>query len=105
MDNQKYRVLIVASHPVQYAAPLFRRMAQHPKLDILVAYCSLQGAEPGIDSEFGIEVSWDIPLLDGYPWQELPNQAPHPGLGKFWGLINWSYGGLFRIKTLMQLLS
>jgi glycosyltransferase involved in cell wall biosynthesis len=88
MQGNKYRVLIVSSHPVQYAAPLYRLMAQHPKLDILVAYCSLLGAERGVDPGFGIEVEWDIPLLDGYPWVCVPNKSPKPGLGRFWGLVN-----------------
>lgn len=88
-----YRVLIIASHPVQYVAPLFRLMAQHPQLDLQVAYCSLQGAEPGHDAEFGLEVTWDIPLLEGYPWVQVPNRATRPGLGHFFGLVNpelWS---------------
>lgn len=63
-------------------------MAQHPRLNILVAYCSLQGAKPGVDPEFGVEVVWDIPLLEGYPWVEVPNKSPRPGLGRFFGLIN-----------------
>ncbi|SRR5579883_283823 len=88
MNNHKYKVLIIASHPVQYSAPLFQLMAQHPNLEILVAYCSLQGAEAGLDSEFGIEVKWDIPLLDGYPWIQIPNQSFNPGLHSFFGLIN-----------------
>ena len=32
MTANKHRVLIVASHPVQYAASIFRLMAKHPKL-------------------------------------------------------------------------
>jgi len=88
MQADKYRVLIVSSHPVQYSAPLYRLMARHPKLDILVAYCSLQGAEKGFDPGFGIEVAWDIPLLEGYPWVHVPNRSPRPGLGRFWGLFN-----------------
>jgi glycosyltransferase involved in cell wall biosynthesis len=63
-------------------------MAQHPKLDIQVAYCSLQGAERGLDPEFGIEVQWDVPLLEGYPWIQLRNKSPRPGLGRFLGLFN-----------------
>lgn len=43
MADVRYRVLLVSSHPVQYAAPVFRQMAQHPRLEILLAYCSLQG--------------------------------------------------------------
>lgn len=88
MQGNKYRVLIVASHPVQYAVPLYRLMARHPQLDILVAYCSLQGAEKGVDPEFGVEVAWDVPLLEGYPWVHVPNRSPRPGIGRFFGLIN-----------------
>lgn len=84
----KYRVLIVASHPVQYATPLFRLMAKHPQLDIQVAYCSLQGVKAGFDAGFGVEVVWDIPLLDEYPWVEVENNSPKPQLGSFFGLIN-----------------
>jgi glycosyltransferase involved in cell wall biosynthesis len=88
MSERKYRVLLVCSHVVQYIAPLFRQMAQHPKLDMQVAYCSLQGAKPMLDREFGVEVAWDLPLLEGYPWVELPNRSPRPGLGRFFGLVN-----------------
>ena len=31
---RRYRLLIVATHVVQYSSPLFRQMAQHPQLDI-----------------------------------------------------------------------
>lgn len=88
MPERRYRVLFICTHPVQYASPVFRRMASHPRLDIEVAYCSLQGAEPGIDREFGVEVKWDVPLLDGYPWVHVQNRAPRPGLNRFFGLIN-----------------
>ena len=81
-------MLLVSAHPVQYASPVFRQMAQHPKLDIQVAYCSLQGAEPGLDPDFGVEVKWDVPLLEGYPWVKVDNKSPWPGSGRFWGLFN-----------------
>src|SRR5690242_11454195 len=64
MPKDRYRVLFVATHPVQYQSPIFRRMAEHPRLHIQVAYCSLQGAEARIDPEFGVEVKWDVPLLE-----------------------------------------
>ena len=85
---EKLRVLLVATHPVQYASSVFRLTARHPRLDILVAYCSLQGAEAGLDAEFEREVKWDVPLLDGYPWVQVPNRSPRPGLHGFWGLLN-----------------
>ncbi|HMD83426.1 MAG TPA: glycosyltransferase family 4 protein [Terriglobia bacterium] len=94
MPRDRFRVLLVASHPVQYASPVFRRMAQDPRLDIQVAYCSLQGTKPAVDPEFGVEVAWDVPLLEGYPWVEVQNRSPWPGLGRFWGLVN---PGLWRL--------
>jgi glycosyltransferase involved in cell wall biosynthesis len=91
--SRKYRVLIVASHPVQYASPVFRAMAAHPRLEMQVAYCSLHGAEEAVDPEFGVRVAWDVPLLEGYPWVQVPNRASRPGPGRFFGLHNpglWS---------------
>jgi glycosyltransferase involved in cell wall biosynthesis len=86
MPDRRYRVLFVASHPVQYQSPLFRRMAKHPLLDLHVAYCSLRGAESGYDPEFEATTKWDIPLLDGYSWTLTPNAGS--GAEKFLGLRN-----------------
>lgn len=88
MTGGKYRVLVVASHPTQYSVPVFRRMVRDPHIDLQVAYCSLQGAKPGYDPGFDREIAWDIPLLDGYRWLELPNRSFRPGLRRFWGLVN-----------------
>ncbi len=86
--NRRYRVLIVATHAVQYSAPIYHQMARHPELDIEVAYCSMRGAESGLDPDFGKEVKWDVPLLDGYSWTLLRNRAIHPGPGRFFGFLN-----------------
>ncbi len=86
MNDRRYRVLAIAAHPVQYMAPIFRRMAAHPALDLHVAYCSLRGAEAGHDPEFGASIQWDIPLLDGYSWSQVPNRGT--GGESFFGLRN-----------------
>ena len=86
--GRRRRILILASHVIQYSSPLFRRMAQDPRLDLQIAYCTLQGATPSIDPEFGVEVAWDTSVLDGYPWVHIPNRSPVPGLGRFFGLFN-----------------
>jgi glycosyltransferase involved in cell wall biosynthesis len=69
-------------------------MAQHPKLDHLVAYCSLRGAEAGHDPEFGTTVQWDVPLLDGYQWVQVPNKGS--GNESFWGFYNPGLWSLIR---------
>jgi glycosyltransferase involved in cell wall biosynthesis len=86
MPERRYRVLFVCGHPVQYMSPLLRRMAQHPELEISTVYCRLRGATAGIDPEFGTKIQWDIPLLDGYPWVEIPNKGTDSE--GFWGLYN-----------------
>jgi glycosyltransferase involved in cell wall biosynthesis len=71
-------------------------MAQHPVLDIQVAFCSLQGAEPGIDPEFGVEINCEKRLLEGYPWVLVQNRSPRPGLRRFFGLLNPGLWDLIR---------
>jgi glycosyltransferase involved in cell wall biosynthesis len=93
---RRRRIVILASHVIQYSSPLFRRMAQDPRFDLQIAYCTLQGATPSIDPEFGVEVKWDTSVLDGYPWVHLPNRSPVPGLGRFFGLFNPDVWGLIR---------
>jgi glycosyltransferase involved in cell wall biosynthesis len=90
------RLLIVNSHVIQYAAPNLRGLVRDARVDILVAYCSMQGAESGVDPEFGVQVSWDTPLLDGYPWTLVRNRATRPGLGRFFGLLNPGLWNLIR---------
>jgi glycosyltransferase involved in cell wall biosynthesis len=61
---------------------------QHPQLEIQVAYCSMQGAESQLDPGFGIDVKWDVPLLEGYAWVSLPNRSPVPKANSFFSLVN-----------------
>ena len=92
--QRRYRVLSVAARPVQYASSNFREMACHPRFDFSVAYCSLQGAEAAHDPEFGRTVQWDVPLLDGYTWIQVPNRGD--GEDSFWGLCNPSLWKIIR---------
>jgi len=94
MAKRRYRVLAVAAHPVQYMAPIFRRMAAHPGFDLQVAYCSLRGAEAALDPEFGATVQWDVPLLEGYSWSHVPNRGS--GEESFFGLRNPGLSKLIR---------
>lgn len=88
MTQRSLRVLLIESHPVQYAAPTFCLLAQDPRVEIRVAYCSLQGSEAQVDPGFGVEVKWDTPLLEGYQWTYVPNRSPVPRIGSFFGLFN-----------------
>jgi hypothetical protein len=75
-------------------SPLLRRMAQHPRIDLQVAYCCLRGAHSGYDPDFATAIQWDVPLLDGYNWVEIPNIGT--GTESFLGLCNHGLWQLIR---------
>jgi len=88
--KRAFKLAILNSHPIQYFAPLYRRLAQDRDLDITVFYCSRQGAESYVDAGFGVTMKWDIPLLEGYNYQFLPNLRQRDKVGGFFSLINVS---------------
>lgn len=60
------RLAFLTTHPVQYAAPLFRRIAADPDIDLTVFYASDLTVREFADPGFGRRIAWDVPLLDGY---------------------------------------
>lgn len=79
------KLAIITTHPIQYYAPFFRMLHQGG-VNIRVYYSwgetSIQKFDPG----FNKEISWDIPLLDGYPWEWAVNTARDPGTHHFGGI-------------------
>jgi len=83
-----FRLAIIATHPVQYQVPLYRRLARCSTIDLTVFFCSAAGAESYFDRGFGRQVQWDRPLRDGYRWEVLPNLSMSPDVSRFWGVVN-----------------
>lgn len=84
------KLAIVASHPVQYYAPLLRTLAQ--KLDLTVFYGHRATEADQARAGFGVGFSWDVDLLSGYDHVFLDNVARKPGLGRFAGIDTPSIG-------------
>lgn len=85
----KKRFIFLLSHPIQYFSPLFQLMAKDTDFDLLVFYCSDENVKGHIDNGFGVEVKWDIPLLEGYSNKFLKNNSWKPSIfNGFFGLIN-----------------
>ena len=81
------RLAIVSTHPIQYYAPYFRQLSAREGLDVRVFY-GWEGPSTGdYDPGFDEEVTWDIPLLDGYPHTFLENESDDPGTHHFRGLV------------------
>ena len=66
------RLAYVVSHPIQYQVPLLRRIAQEPGIDLTVFFGSDFSVRGYQDEGFGVEVKWDVPLLEGYRHEFLP---------------------------------
>jgi glycosyltransferase involved in cell wall biosynthesis len=70
--KKKVRLAYLVSHPIQYQAPLLRRIAQEPDIDLTVFFGSDFSVRGYKDEGFGVGVKWDVPLLDGYRYEFLP---------------------------------
>ncbi len=70
--KNKVRLAYLVSHPIQYQAPLLRRIAQEPDIDLTVFFGSDFSVRGYKDEGFGVGVKWDVPLLDGYRHEFLP---------------------------------
>ena len=70
------RLAYLVSHPIQYQAPLLRRIAAEPDIDLTVFFCSDISTRAFHNEGFGRVLQWDVPLLEGYKHQFLPTWGP-----------------------------
>ena len=68
----RLKLAYLSTHPVQYQAPLLRRIAQEPDIDLVAFFGSDFSLREYHDEGFGVSFKWDIPLLDGYKSEFLP---------------------------------
>ena len=69
------RIAFLTTHPIQYQAPLFRRLAREPGIELKVFFCSDYSVRPFFDPNFAVHMEWDVPLLDGYDSEVLPARS------------------------------
>jgi glycosyltransferase involved in cell wall biosynthesis len=70
-----HRLGILATHPVQYHAPVYRALQQNFDIPVTVIYGSDFSVAGYRDPEFGASVRWDTDLLSGYTSIFLENVA------------------------------
>ena len=68
------RLAIVSTHPIQYNAPLFRLLASAPETSVHVFFTK-EESEFRHDAEFGQDITWDVPLTEGYPHSIQPGNT------------------------------
>jgi glycosyltransferase involved in cell wall biosynthesis len=81
------RLAFIVSHPIQYYVPIYRELAKRDGVTLKVFY-TWRDAGPARDVKFGKEFAWDIPLMEGYDFEVVPNTSSDPGTHHRKGLIN-----------------
>ena len=92
---RRVRLAYLVSHPIQYQSPLLRRIAQEPDIDLTVFFGSDFSVKGYVDKDFGVEVKWDIPLLEGFKHEFLPALRDNETEGIFSPI---SYGIIARLR-------
>lgn len=82
------RLAIVTTHPIQYYAPVFAMLHQRGNIIINVFYTCGENNSGKYDPGFKREIEWDIPLLQGYPYEWQKNTSEEPGSHHFNGVSN-----------------
>ncbi len=91
MTSRRPRVAVVASHVVQYMAPLYRALAE--RVDLRVFFAHDVDAAGQADAGFGVAFDWDTPIREGYAFEHLTNVAARPGVDRFLGTDTPEIGG------------
>ena len=83
------KLAIVTTHPIQYNAPFFANLSKVGVCKLKVFYTWGQSeVDQVFDPGFGSSFKWDLPLLEGYEYEFLENNAQNPGSSHFNGIIN-----------------
>jgi glycosyltransferase involved in cell wall biosynthesis len=82
------KLAIITTHPVQYYAPVFQLLHQRQQISIKVFYTWGESALNKYDPGFKKNIEWDIPLLNGYPYEWVKNTSKDAGSHHFEGIIN-----------------
>ncbi|HEX2117209.1 MAG TPA: glycosyltransferase family 4 protein [Alphaproteobacteria bacterium] len=87
---RKLRLAYLVTHPIQYQAPLLRRINAEPDIDLTVFFGTDFSARPFVAADFGQTIEWDVPLLEGYRHEVLPaiGAREEKDLG-FWKPLNY----------------
>jgi glycosyltransferase involved in cell wall biosynthesis len=79
---------VLATHAIQYQAPLYQALARRSVVDLHVAFLSADGARPFHNRDFSTTVDWDVDLIGGYRWTLLERDSPRVTTWPF-ALIAW----------------
>ena len=87
----RWRLAYLVTHPIQYQAPLLRRIAADPEIDLTVFFASTISVGRFYEKSFGREIAWESDLLEGYRHEFLPALGRRDRLS-FWRPLSYGLG-------------
>jgi glycosyltransferase involved in cell wall biosynthesis len=90
----------LVSHPIQYQAPFFRRLAASSVLDFVALFGCDFGVRPSFDPQYGQVVDYGVDLLGGYRSVFLEQAPRQPAFDRFLGLRTPSLGTVWDAEPL-----
>lgn len=70
-SQNKIRVAIVVSHPIQHFVHLYKALARQDAIQLKVFFASRIGVKPYFDKDMAVEIQWASDLLGGYDHEFL----------------------------------
>jgi glycosyltransferase involved in cell wall biosynthesis len=84
------RIAYLATHPIQYQAPLLRRINAAADIELTAFFATDFSVRPFAAKDFGRTIEWDVPLLEGYEHGVLPSiGGSDEGDIGFWTPLNY----------------
>jgi glycosyltransferase involved in cell wall biosynthesis len=77
------RLGVLATHPIQNHAPIFRELAR--RCAVTVYFAHRQTPQGQAEAGFGVPFEWDVDLLSGYHSTFLNNRSRRPATNTFFG--------------------
>ena len=87
--KERYKVAIIAPTCFYYQAALFRELAAHPKIDLIVFFCSPEAlSAKDVLRMYKTNNHWGVQeeVLEGYQYKFLKNYSPFPSY------LRWPFG-------------
>jgi len=85
----KLRLAYLVTHPIPYQAPLLRMVAAQPDIEFKAFFGTDFTTRPFVAGDFGQQIVWDVPLVEGYAHRTLDRLDPQPPAGILEPLTLW----------------
>ena len=84
---RKYKLAYFISHPIQYQAPLLKKLSERKEIELKVFFIRNFSLDTDVLKDFTDGTDWNTPLLSGYDYSFLPKIIDSDAFGFFKPLV------------------